>query len=335
MLFAFGGRREAETGDRGRPSSSGSTASATSPPPAIAPFDATQARRYQEAWAEHLGIPVETTNSIGQTLVVIPPGRFTMGEGANTVDVTLTAPFLLGQTEVTQGQWKEVMETEPWQGKAFTIEGADVVATFVSQGDAVDFCLQLTERERADGRIGREQEYRLPTEAEWEFACRAGTITVFSFGDDEALLGDHAWFGGGWQVETGPTPGGNTREEMHAHAVALKRPNPFGLFDIHGNVWEAVSRWSREDHASDRTDPEGRLDGSRSLSRGGCWLDTASNCRSAHRRMNDQPSARTFYLGFRVTLGRVRAGSQHAIAPDGPAAREVTAASASAITPHH
>jgi len=263
-----------------------------SPSPAVAPFDAAQARKHQEAWAKHLGIKVETTNSISQTLVVIPPGRFTMGEGDKTVDVTLTKPFLLGQTEVTQGQWREVMKSEPWKGRELLIEGADVPAVYVSWHAANDFCQKLTEQERLRGTIGPRGAYRLPTDDEWEFACRAGTITQFFCGEQEGLLSDYAWFGGGYAAP--PIPGGNTATEPYAHAVALKRPNPFGLFDVHGNVWEWTAGTPGTELA-DRSQPV------QTCFRGGSWPDLPSNCRSAFR--NHSKSTNSGYsIGFRVAL---------------------------------
>lgn len=271
-----------------------------SPPiPAIAPFDTAQARRHQETWAAYLGIEVETTNSIGQTLVVIPPGLFTMGENDATVDVTLTTPFLLGQTEVTQGQWQKVMGTEPWKAKPFTAEAPDVAATFISWDDATTFCTRLTEQERRFETIRRDQEYRLPTEVEWEFACRAGTVTTFSFGDDRSQLGHHAWFGGGWKNE--PIPGGNTAGEMYAHAVQSKRPNPFGLYDTHGNVWEWVAARHRDDPRPSVLAPQGPPRASGRVLRGGSWDFNGSDCRSAVRIEND-PSFRDYHRGFRVAL---------------------------------
>jgi formylglycine-generating enzyme required for sulfatase activity len=282
-----------------QPANAPVTASSQAPPPAIAPFDAAQARAHQEAWAKHLGIPVETTNSIGQTLVVIPPGRFTMGEGDKTVDVTLTKPFLFGQTEVTQGQWKEVMGTDPWKGQRHSTEGAGMAATHISWDDAYALCKKLTERERASGRIGREQAYRLPTEAEWEFACRAGTTTSWSFGDDESRIGEYAWFGDGWGHYV-PIPGGNTANEPHAHAVRLTRPNPFGLYDMHGNVWE----WCCDPHenygngtVADPGGPSVNL----WFSRGGGWTNPATECRTALRVGNNR-SLRKYDLGFRIVL---------------------------------
>ncbi len=114
--------------------------------PAAAHFDATQARGHQEAWAKQLAIEAEATNSIGQTLVVIPPGTLTMGDGPGLVDVTRTKPFLLGQTEVTQGQWREVMETDSCEGKLYAIIHDDAAMTYVTRHDAVAFCGKLTAR---------------------------------------------------------------------------------------------------------------------------------------------------------------------------------------------
>ncbi|MFM8890544.1 MAG: bifunctional serine/threonine-protein kinase/formylglycine-generating enzyme family protein, partial [Planctomycetia bacterium] len=171
------------------------------PPPATVPFTANAARAQQQAWAEYLGRRIESTNSIGVVLVVIPPGRFMADERGMPLDVTLTRPLLLGRTEVTQAQWYEVMGTKPWQGEAHTVEGADIAASHVTWDDANAFCATLTGRERDAGAIGHDEEYRLPTEAEWEFACRAGTGSRYSFGESAELLGDHAWFGGGWNAD--------------------------------------------------------------------------------------------------------------------------------------
>ena len=281
------------------PDLSGSATSAR-PPSAVVPFDAEQARVYQAAWAKHLGIAGEWTNSIGATLVVIPPGQFMMGD--NTVEVTLTKPFMLGQTEVTQGQWKEVMGTAPWDGKEYVIQGTDVAATFISWFDASEFCMQLTERERGMGLIGSEHIYRLPTEAEWEFACRAGTTTAFSFGDDAALIEDYAWFGGGWNYETlAPTPGGNTASEMYAHAVKLKKPNPWGLFDMHGNASEWCRDWQADYPSGPVKDPQGPSQGDRIIFRGGGWLNLAKDCGST-APASQVPSFFSVKTGLRVVL---------------------------------
>ncbi|MEI8071891.1 MAG: formylglycine-generating enzyme family protein [Planctomycetota bacterium] len=138
-------------------------------------------------------------NTIGMELIEIPAGKFTMGSPAGEkghqpdeeqVAVTLTKPLLLGKTEVTQEQFKKVMGTEPWKGKDYVQADKDCPATYVSWDDATTFCQNLTEIERKAGKLKADEEYRLATEAEWEYACRAGTTTAFSFGDDEKQLGN-------------------------------------------------------------------------------------------------------------------------------------------------
>jgi len=119
------------------------------------------------------------TNSIGMELIEIPAGKFTMAEGFRTVVVTLTKPFGLGKTEVTQGQWKSVMGTEFWKGFDKVKADKDCPATYVSWENATEFCKKLTATERKSGKLKADEEYRLPTEAEWEYACRAGTTTAF------------------------------------------------------------------------------------------------------------------------------------------------------------
>jgi formylglycine-generating enzyme required for sulfatase activity/serine/threonine protein kinase len=250
-----------------------------SPAPAIVPFDAAQARKHQEAWAEHLGIEVKVTNSIGQTLVVIPPGKFTMGEGGETVDVTLTKPFLLGQTEVTNAQWNNVMGSGSSQWK-----GDERPVDFRSWEDAMEFCRRLSAlpAERAARR-----EYRLPTEAEWEYACRAGTNTIWSFGDDESRLGDYAWwFRNSWD---------------QAHAVGKKKPNAWDLFDMYGNVSEWCSDWHAEYGSGAVTDPQGPSGASKRVARGGTYAAGVPSCRSARRHGSD-PSIRASRVGFRLAL---------------------------------
>jgi sulfatase modifying factor 1 len=262
------------------------------PLPMSAPFDAAKAKTAQEAWARHLGrpSPVET-NSVGIDLVLIPPGKFQMGsppsekDGSGTedqVEVTLTTPFLMGKTEVTQSQWKQVMETSPWLGNEDVREGDDVAASYVSWEAAKAFCKKLSEKENAV--------YRLPTEAEWEYACRAGTTTRFSFGEDDSRLGEFAWY----------DKNADGAGEKFAHEVARKKANPFGLFDMHGNVWESC-----EDTYTDRI-PGGpnplvsvKVKGARRVLRGGGWFSDPALCRSADRS-RDSPTSHSSFVGFRV-----------------------------------
>jgi formylglycine-generating enzyme required for sulfatase activity/predicted Ser/Thr protein kinase len=270
---------------------------------AVVPFNARDATAYQDRWAKLLAVPVEFTNSIGMKLVLIPPGKFTMGSPENEtgrftnesqVQVTLTQAYFLGRCEVTQGEWKTVMLTEPWKGESFVKEGRDYPATHVSWDDAIQFCRKLTDRERKAGRLPAGWEYALPTEAQWEYACRAGTTSRFSFGDDESKLGRYAWF----------TKNAGDAGEKYAHEVAQKLPNAFGLYDMHGNVWEWCRDWYGE-KLPGGSDPVVTEKASYRVYRGGSWGNTAGYCRSAIRLRNF-PSYRNDYLGFRVA--RVPAG---------------------------
>ncbi len=238
-------------------------------------------------------------NSIGMEMIEIPAGEFMMGSPAGEkgripneeqAAVTLTKPFWLGKTEVTQGQWKQVMGTEPWKGKDYVQADKDCPATYVDWNDATAFCQLLTDTDQKNGKLPAGESYRLPTEAEWEYACRAGTTTEFSFGDNESTLGQYAWFDG------------NTFNagEQYAHAVGLKKPNPWGLYDMHGNVWEWCSDWYGN-ALPGGTDPVGPERGSHRVNRGGNWGNDPDYCRSADRNNNLlDPSYRRNNLGFRV-----------------------------------
>jgi len=230
-------------------------------------------------------------------LILIPAGKFKMGRSEQEADddegddegeqaeeqqvsVTITKSFLMGQTEVTQGQWKAVMGTEPWKGKEYTKEGPNYAATYVNWDDATAFCEALSKKEG--------KTYSLPTEAQWEYACRAGTTTAYSFGDDESQLGNYAWF-----QENAEDAG-----EEYAHEVAMKKPSPWGLYDMHGNGWEWCSDWYDEKLPGGK-DPTGPVAGSDRVLRGGSWDYSEFNCRSAYRDNND-PSDRYSVIGFRV-----------------------------------
>ena len=227
-------------------------------------------------------LPEGVTNSIGMELIKIPKGSYMMGEG-NKVRVTLSRDFLLGKTEVTRGQWEQVIGTKPWGGTGDKAD-ADLPAANVNWDDVTEFCRKLTDRERAAGKLQANEVYRLPTEAEWEYACRAGTTTAFSFGDGESRLGDFAWFSG--------------NSENKVHLVGTKKPNPWGLYDMHGNVWEWCSDWY-DGKLSGGVDPVGPDRGSYRVNRGGNWGLNPVYCRSAYR-LSIGPSSRFDGLGFRV-----------------------------------
>ncbi len=223
------------------------------------------------------------------------PGRI---HNEGQVAVTLTSGFWLGKYEVTQSEWKQMMQTEPWNGmKATKKVGADIPATCFSWNEANDFCRKLTEQERQAGRLANDWEYTLPTEAQWEWGCRARTDTRFSFGDDNSKLGDYAWF----------SANASKAHEVYAHPVGQKKANPWGLCDMHGNVWE----WCRDVYAEKLPggrDPEVKPDenaGSNRVFRGGGWGFDAARCRSGSRN-SYLPDRRVMIYGFRLALSSVQ-----------------------------
>ena len=233
---------------------------------------------------EDMELP-ESADSIGMKFKLIPAGTFTMGDASGDDDetpheVTLTKPFKMGVHEVTQDQYEQVMGVNPSDFK-----GANNPVEMVSWEEAVEFCRRLSElpAEKKAGNV-----YRLPTEAEWEYACRAGTTTMYSFGDDESKLGACDWY---WENSGTKT-----------HPVGGKKPNAWGLYDMHGNVLEWCQDWQGDYPSGSVTDPSGAASGSYRVFRGGCWYDAAVYCRSAYRR-GDEPSGRySGDFGFRVSL---------------------------------
>ena len=236
--------------------------------------------------------PPLNLNSLNMTFKEIPAGTFMMGspeseEGREDNEtlhkVTISKAFYMQTTEVTQGQWMVVMGTEPRKGKTNVKEGSNYAATIVNWEDAVAYCKKLNEKE---GKI-----YRLPTEAEWEYACRAGTTTPWSFGNDEKVLGDYAWYRENtWDIG-----------EKHAHQVGLKQPNAFGLFDMHGNVWEWCSDYYGKDYykQSPEKDPTGPVPVAFCIFRGGSWDDRTGGTRSASRGWH-ATELRGSHVGFRL-----------------------------------
>ena len=244
--------------------------------------------------------PREINNSIGMKLMLIPKGTFTMGssvyeEGRDADEeeheVVISSPFYLGTTEVTQGQYEEVMGSNPSSShpRAIREDRSTYPVEWVSWDEAVEFCKRLSARpaEHAAGRV-----YRLPTEAEWEYACRAGTQTAYTFGDDPGSLGDFAW----WQGNSG----GQT------HPVGVRRANAWGLRDMQGNVEEWCSDLSGEYPKGAVKDPAGPFDGKNRgrIVRGGGFDSQVGGCRSADR-MRHIPPTRSIDLGFRVVVSPV------------------------------
>jgi formylglycine-generating enzyme required for sulfatase activity len=239
--------------------------------------------------------PKEITNSIGMKLVLIPKGTFMMGspetekgrkENETQHEVTISKDYYLGVYEVTQAQYEKVMGKNPSSFPVAKVgnENADLPVENVSWHDAVRFCKKLSDlpEEKKAGR-----EYRLPTEAEWEYACRAGSKTAYAFDDEEGLLPEYGWF--------------SRNSSRRTHTVGLLEPNAWGLYDMHGNVWEWCSDRYGDYPKGAVSDPSGPKEGSYRVFRGGGWSLGAAFCRSACRD-GLAPSIRINVIGFRVAL---------------------------------
>jgi formylglycine-generating enzyme required for sulfatase activity len=301
------------------------------PSPAIVPFTAAEAKTHQEAWAERLGVAVETENSIGMKLRLIPPGEFLMGSSETELaqetriarekhmlewvfaflpfeppqhHVTLTKPFGIGIYEVTRGQFRQFVDATGYitesekSGKGGTgfksraiVDGLEFSwktdlgyeppqtdespVVNVSWNDAAEFCKWLSEKEG--------ETYRLPSEAEWEYACRGGNPGRFCFGDDSALIHKYGWIGDGLR--------------QGARRVGEGAGNSFGLFDMHGNVWEFCQDFHGPYPDMAVTDPTGPVSGDLRVGRGGTWGTYAELSRSAYRSSGNHGA---FSAGFRV-----------------------------------
>jgi len=192
----------------------------------------------------------------GMTFVWVPPGTFTMGSPSDERgrydderqhEVTLTRGFYMQATEVTQGQWMSIMGSNPSHFKSC---GDDCPAEGISWADAQTFIRKLNRTQGTD-------RYRLPTEAEWEYAARAGTTALYHFGDDVRWLVEYAWF--------------NQNSDGESHPVRQKEVSPWGLYDMYGNVFEWCQDWYGEYPSGAVTDPAGPPDGTSRITRGGSW----------------------------------------------------------------
>jgi formylglycine-generating enzyme required for sulfatase activity len=221
--------------------------------------------------------------------VSVKAGSFFMGSepGVGEDDerprrhVTISQGFYLGKYELTQPLWELVMGENP----SYSRDVTHPVET-VSWNDTQAFIQKLNELKGTTG-------YRLPTEAEWEYAARAGTDTAFFYGDDPSELDQYAWTA--------------SRERLRTQSVGQKQPNPWGFYDIYGNVWEWVQDWYAKDYygVSPATDPQGPDSGVNKSNRGCSWFNFAKYCRSANRSDNS-PNYKHYYLGFRLAYSEPR-----------------------------
>ncbi len=252
-------------------------------------------------------LTVTLPGNVSMAFVRIGPGRVIMGSSYGEAgrfenegpqhEVAITKGFYMGKYEVTQRQWEAVMGTYPWrmrppaQGpRDYVVEHPDHPAAYISWNHAQSFIRRLNE-------AAGDSLYRLPTEAEWEYAARAGTLTPWSFGNNEGRMGDYAWYSDNAWVSDQEDEG-----EKYAHPVGTKQPNPWGLYDMHGNMWEWCQDWYAEDYYrfSPGADPIGPGSGESRIFKGGDFSSSATLCGSARRGGLPPEFTGNGGIGFRV-----------------------------------
>ena len=269
-------------------------------------------KRFYRAVVENRGNTNEpAANPDSAHLVWINAGTFLMGSPTNEVErednegpqtrVTLSQGFWMSKHETSQEEYLAVMGNNP---SYFTGDLTRPVEQ-VSWSDATNYCGKLTVRERAAGRLPTGYVYRLPTEAEWEYACRAGTTTRFSYGEDSGYtqLGIYAWYRD--NSYTTVKPSGVSYEDggryYTTHSVGQKQASAWGLYDMYGNVLEWCLDWKGKYPGGNVTDPQGPTLGSNRVFRGGAWVYYGRYCRSAFR-YDYRPDGGIDSLGFRSVL---------------------------------
>jgi formylglycine-generating enzyme required for sulfatase activity len=216
-------------------------------------------------------------------LVAIPSGTFIRLR----YPVAITREFWIGKYEVTQGEYMALLGRNPSHFTGDSNRPVEKVSFF----DAAAYCSGLTQRERNAGHLPADYEYRLPSEAEWEYACRAGSTNLYSFGDDPGTADRFAWTA--------------ENSDTMTHPVGQKTPNAWGLHDMHGNVWEWCSDWFAPYTPGPLKDPTGPATSKYKVFKGGGWNQDIQYARSANRFMMS-PSNGIHFVGFRITLGQLR-----------------------------
>jgi formylglycine-generating enzyme required for sulfatase activity len=221
-------------------------------------------------------------------MIWIPAGEFIIGSyqpGSRLpTRVRLSSGYWIGKTPVTQAQWQALMGANP---SYFKHSGLNAPVENVSWYDVVRFTQKLTQWQQQEGHLPKGYLYSLPSDTEWEYAVRAGSATRWSFGEEEWRLQDYAWF--------------DRNSRNQTHPVAQKLPNPWGLYDVHGNVWEWTRSWYGSYPGGNVTDYHGPTTGSNRVYRGGSWRHTSLGAQTTYR-MNWLPETRRNFIGFRLAL---------------------------------
>lgn len=251
----------------------------------------------------------------GIKLVYCPPGKFFMGSpadeagrnededdtagpGGRPLGVNFEQGFWIGQTEVTQGQWKAVMGTEPWRdhGDMSNVQdNEDAAASYISYLDAREFCDRITQRMKGKLENGAMAQFSLPTESQWEYACRANSSLPFVFSDTANQIDEFAWWGGG-------LTSGNVKGQRYAHEVGRKKPNAWKLFDTQGNCLEWCSTKYASHHRSDAGKEELQSEPAIRVLKGGSWNHSGIHAFRPACRFRSLETERAYNTGFRVVL---------------------------------
>lgn len=251
------------------------------PPPRF-PFGGDEAKKFQGDYARASGLPLEMTNAVGMKLSLIPPGTFEMGPNGSKYRVRLSKPFYAGGTEVTLGQYRAFQKEHRVEGADDEFNEDDRPAAMVSWDDARAFCAWLSSRD-AEKKVGRV--YALPTEAQWEWAVRAGTATSRYFGETDKEQAKFSWF----NVTYTPNPKSETKGRGR-QPVGKLPPNAWGLYDTMGNVWEWCADRRADEATGESRDP---------VMRGGSWRSGAFHC-TAVAHDPGAPGTKGDHIGFRV-----------------------------------
>ncbi len=269
--------------------------------------------------SSHLAGEIRDDLLNGIKLVYCPPGDFLMGsppaemgrnydeddaagEAGKQLKVVFEKGFWIGQTEVTQGQWKSIMGTEPWReyGDMSNVQdNEDAAASYISYSDAIEFCQKLTQRTRKGADRGGSERFSLPTECQWEYACRATSTLPFVFAETANQIDEFAWWGGG-------LTSGNVKGQRYAHEVGRKKPNAWKLFDTQGNCLEWCSTKYDSQLMNDEAVEKPISESVIRVLKGGSWNHSGVNAFRPACRFRALETERTYNIGFRVVFEESR-----------------------------